>query len=158
MRSSPLEPPHAQQQSPPGHKTVIIINFCTSPATSDTSMMFLARFPHFMISTWLFGSWPILGLWNFSYRICPHYHFLQILQNWVFSFSTTSQELPHSSCHLGEFSQVFQNLFSPTSSSYTTILLIFPGLPSYKVVYLQDSPSANLSSRPMPTTYFGGSS
>ena len=80
------------------------------------------------------------------------------LQNWVFSFSTT---FPRASTLLllpDEFSQVYQNLFSPLSSSYTAILPHFPGLPSHWAVTLQDSKSDNTLPRSRSATYLKGSS
>ena len=115
--------------------------------------------PHISCSNITFRVWPTFWVYgNFSTDFIFTTISSAFLQTWVFSFSTT---FPRASTLLllpDEFSQVFQNLFSPLYSSYTAILPYFPGLPSYRAVTLQDSTSGHALPRSRSATYPKGSS
>ena len=159
MRSSSLESPQCSTATTPWVQISDYQQLLFFPRQFQHFHCVPGINPHISCSNITFRVWPTFWVYgHFSTDFIFTTSSSAFLQNWVFSFSTT---FPRASTLLllpDEFSQVYQNLFSPLSSSYTAILPHFPGLPSHWAVTLQDSNSDNSLPRSRSATYLKGSS
>ena len=109
---------------------MIINNFCSSPGTFNTSTVFLASFPTFLVPTSLFGSDPHFGsMRNFQQTLSS----LQFPQHSsrleCFPSVQPSQEPPHSSCYQMSFhrsSRTFSHLSTAPILPFYLISLVYP--------------------------------